>query len=437
MRPQMKSFRASAPTSFRHHGAGRYEQSYSHSHASYSYPLPESEPFCVWLGNLPAEATPSDIVSYLSAVIPSGPLLQAKDIRFGRIHKHKYTCAYVDFYSRRDMRRALEAIDHPRARLFMGRQVEIDINEGVQVDRDLALRYASMPVRDEYAHDRHAHGGHGGHGHGYGLGHAQDVRGMSASWRNTNNDYAHNHNHARAAEQAHDQNSNAQNAQGQGQAQGANSPPKPVKILKRPKHRKLGKPPKDREASGGGAAAAAASGGAGGAAGNASSKASSKASAKRKSRFPTLEEDSYKGMKGMKGMNGSPTVLQHYMEYSAKKPKKASKRHEAKKGRDREAKSKRHVNNSEFNAAPGQGQGQGHVPGGYGQFRGKRYRHNHRMDRDQGYGGSGRNYKGAYRDDWGARRGDGGYGGGGGGGGGYGHSSHSNHSKKRHSYGGY
>eukprot|EP01083_Nonionella_stella_P234081 824166_1 len=73
---------------------------------TYSYPIPDKEPFCVWLGNLPAEAKPSDIVKYLE------PLkIEPRDIRFGRIHKNKYTCAYVDFYNKEDMKTALQSID--------------------------------------------------------------------------------------------------------------------------------------------------------------------------------------------------------------------------------------------------------------------------------------------------------------------------------------
>eukprot|EP01084_Bolivina_argentea_P196422 336698_1 len=105
---------------------------------TYSYPLPDVEPFCVWLGNLPAEAKPSDIVSYLE------PLqVQPRDIRFGRIHKNKYTCAYVDFYNKLDMQAALQSIDCSAAPLFMGRQVEIDINEGIVVDREAAVTCTS------------------------------------------------------------------------------------------------------------------------------------------------------------------------------------------------------------------------------------------------------------------------------------------------------
>jgi len=105
---------------------------------SYSYPVPDTEPFCVWLGNLPAEAAPCDIVAYLE---PLG--VEPKDIRFGRIHKNKYTCAYVDFHSQEDMKSALRSIDTTTAPLFMGRQVEIDINEGIVVDREAAVTCTS------------------------------------------------------------------------------------------------------------------------------------------------------------------------------------------------------------------------------------------------------------------------------------------------------
>merc|ERR1712154_238051 len=74
----------------------------------YSHPFPDSEPFSVWLGNLPFSAKPSDIVKYLE------PLnIQPRDIRFGRIHKNKYTCSYVDFYGKDDMKLALQSIDSP------------------------------------------------------------------------------------------------------------------------------------------------------------------------------------------------------------------------------------------------------------------------------------------------------------------------------------
>merc|ERR1712228_491800 len=99
----------------------------SKSVSSYNDGLPNSAPFCVWLGNLPAEATSSDIVKYLE------PLkIEPRDIRFGRVHKKgSYRCAYVDFYNKEDMRLALQSISSPEAPLFMGRVVEIDINEGI------------------------------------------------------------------------------------------------------------------------------------------------------------------------------------------------------------------------------------------------------------------------------------------------------------------
>merc|ERR1719245_977214 len=110
---------------------------------TYSYPLPDMEPFCVWLGNLPAEAKPSDIVEYLE------PLkIEPRDIRFGRIHKNKYTCAYIDFYNKEDMKRTLRSIDCSDAPLFMGRQVEIDINEGIVVDREHAVNMTGSSTSD-------------------------------------------------------------------------------------------------------------------------------------------------------------------------------------------------------------------------------------------------------------------------------------------------
>merc|ERR1712137_1133400 len=85
-----------------------------------------------------AESKPSHIVKYLE---PLG--IDPKDIRFGRIHKNKYTCAYVDFHCKEDMKMALQSIDCTNAPLFMGRQVEIDINEGIVVDRESAVTCTS------------------------------------------------------------------------------------------------------------------------------------------------------------------------------------------------------------------------------------------------------------------------------------------------------
>mmetsp|Transcript_21807 Transcript_21807/g.35029 ORF Transcript_21807/g.35029 Transcript_21807/m.35029 type:complete len:745 (-) Transcript_21807:287-2521(-) len=154
---------------------------------TYSYPLPDHAPFCVWLGNLPAEAKPSHIVSFLE---PVG--IEPKDVRFGRIHKNKYTCAYVDFYSKEDMKKALLSIDATNAPEFMGRKVEIDINEGIVVDREAAVTCTSSasslnsPFRNNknkrgIAHSaHHANGngkdGGGGGGDGGADANTQDIR---------------------------------------------------------------------------------------------------------------------------------------------------------------------------------------------------------------------------------------------------------------------
>ena len=63
-----------------------------------------------------------------------------KDIRFGRIHKGKYTCAFVDFYNQQDMKRALIGIDCDDAPMLLGRVVDIDINEGA-INRTLAVAF--------------------------------------------------------------------------------------------------------------------------------------------------------------------------------------------------------------------------------------------------------------------------------------------------------
>ena len=109
-------------------GNAKYPQSAKKSNikrsTSYSYPMPESEPFCVWLGNLPATATSSDVVKYLEPM-----KIEPRDIRFGRVYKKgPYRCAFVDFYNKEDMRMALESISSPDAPLFMDRLIEIDIN---------------------------------------------------------------------------------------------------------------------------------------------------------------------------------------------------------------------------------------------------------------------------------------------------------------------
>jgi len=91
--------------------------------SNYTHPLPDKEPFCVWIGNLPPWANPSLIITYFKSlnIVP-------KEVRLGRIVKNRYSCAYVDLYTQQDMKSTLRTIDSTTATPFYGRKIEIDIH---------------------------------------------------------------------------------------------------------------------------------------------------------------------------------------------------------------------------------------------------------------------------------------------------------------------
>ena len=116
----------------------------------FSLAIPESEPFCVWLGNLPASAMINDVFDYLALFD-----VRPKDVRFGRVHSHRHTCAYVDFYNQCDMIKALESIHCSDAPLFMERKLKIDINEGIKANRSKAIQSASYGFYDAHRYQAH------------------------------------------------------------------------------------------------------------------------------------------------------------------------------------------------------------------------------------------------------------------------------------------
>ncbi|ETO24341.1 hypothetical protein RFI_12817 [Reticulomyxa filosa] len=100
---------------------------------TYSFPIPIRPPYCVWLGNMPSVATNKDVIEYLGKIG-----ITIKDIRWGR-RQGAHTCCYVDFHHVDDMKKVLETVDATNAPPFMCRQLKIDINEGIRVDRKSAV----------------------------------------------------------------------------------------------------------------------------------------------------------------------------------------------------------------------------------------------------------------------------------------------------------
>jgi hypothetical protein len=117
---------------------------------NYSYPIPDRPPYCVWLGNMPSTAGDKDLVEYLGKM---GVVM--KDIRWGR-RQGAHTCCYVDFYGVEDMKVVLETVDAPNAPRFMGRLLQIDINEGIRVDRESAVTaVTTRPLKNKSRRPTH------------------------------------------------------------------------------------------------------------------------------------------------------------------------------------------------------------------------------------------------------------------------------------------